>query len=87
MAHPSCAWKRRAARSGRLTASGINLAADGNRDGVVDNLDYNVWRANFGQTVGSGSAASANTAVPEPATKVLLMFAAAGWCLRRRRDE
>ena len=28
---------------------------------------------------------SANAAVPEPATCVLLMFAAAGWCLRRRR--
>ena len=34
---------------------------------------------------GSGSGASANAAVPEPATLVLLMFAAAGWCLRRRR--
>ena len=29
--------------------------------------------------------ASANAAVPEPATLVLLMFAAAGWCLRRGR--
>jgi endo-1,4-beta-xylanase len=49
--------------------------------------DYTVWRANFGQIAGSGSSASANAAVPEPATFVLLMFAAAGWYLRRGRTE
>jgi hypothetical protein len=47
--------------------------------------DYDVWRANFGQTAGSGSAASATATVPEPATLVLLVFATAGWCSRRRR--
>jgi hypothetical protein len=47
--------------------------------------DYNFWRAHFGQTAGSGAGASANGAVPEPATLVLMMFAAAGWSLRRRR--
>lgn len=51
---------------------------------------YDTWRANFGKTLGngnggSGSGSSTNTAVPEPATSVPLMFAAAGWCLRRRR--
>jgi hypothetical protein len=48
--------------------------------------DYNAWRAHFGQTAGSGSGTSANATVPEPATLVLLMFAAAGWCFRRRRS-
>jgi hypothetical protein len=47
--------------------------------------DYNVWRAHFGQTAGSASGDIATAAVPEPATFLLLMFAAAGSCLRRRR--
>jgi hypothetical protein len=69
---------------------------DYNLDGIVDAADYVVWRkndgtqtgydnwrANFGQTAGSGSDVSATTTVPEPATLMLLMFAAAGWFLRR----
>ena len=79
-----------------------NNAGDFNGDGKVDAADYvtwrkglgtiytqndyNVWRAHFGQTAGSGAGATANGAVPEPATLVLLTFAASGWCLRRRRD-
>ena len=35
--------------------------------------DYNTWRANFGQPAGSGSAASADAAVPEPATMAMLI--------------
>ena len=49
--------------------------------------DYTVWRSHFGQPPGSGSGASANAAVPEPATFLLLMFGVAGWCLRRRRGR
>jgi hypothetical protein len=45
--------------------------------------DYDLWRAHFGQTAGSGAGTAANSAVPEPATRVLLMFAVAGWCVRR----
>jgi hypothetical protein len=51
--------------------------------------DYDVWRAHFGQTApggGSGAGAIANAAVPEPATVLLLMFAAANWFLRRGRN-
>ena len=72
------------------------LAGDYNRDGNVDAADYvvwrktdgsaagyNTWRTHFGQTGGSGSGASANAAVPEPTTLVLLMFVAAGWCFSR----
>ena len=40
----------------------------------------------FGQSAAAnGSGSIANAAVPEPATLVLLMVAAAGWCLRRGR--
>jgi hypothetical protein len=59
--------------------------ADGNGNGAIDNGDYNIWRAHFGQTLGSSAGAIANATVPEPATLVLLMIAATGWCLRRRR--
>jgi hypothetical protein len=34
----------------------------------TDNTDYDTWRAQFGQTAGSGSGELANTAVPEPAS-------------------
>jgi hypothetical protein len=75
------------------------LASDYNADGTVDAADYvvwrknpggspdgyNTWRANFGQPSGSGSVASANATVPEPTTVVVLMFAAAGWYVRRHR--
>jgi probable HAF family extracellular repeat protein len=77
----------------------IPLPGDFNGNGTVDaadyvvwrkglgtkytQSDYDVWRANFGRTAGSGSGATATAAVPEPTTLVLLVFAAAGWCLRR----
>ena len=74
------------------------LPGDYNKDGTVDAADYvlwrktdgsqagyNLWRTNFGRTAGNGSGASANAAVPEVATPMLLMFATAGWCLRRGR--
>ena len=75
-----------------------SLPGDYNLDGTVDAADYvwwrkydgtpqgyDDWRAHFGETAGGGSGVSANATVPEPATLVLLMFAAAGWCLRRGR--
>jgi hypothetical protein len=68
-----------------LGQSGAGLVADGNGNNLIDSGDYGVWRAHFGQTAGSGSGASANAAVPEPATLVLLMFATNSWCLWRRR--
>jgi hypothetical protein len=72
---------------------------DFNGDGVVDAADYVVWRdglgltytvndydvwqSHFGQTYGSGASVDMNASIPEPATLMLLMFAAAGWSLLR----
>jgi hypothetical protein len=51
--------------------------------------EYTVWRSHFGQTAGSGpalpSAEPLSASVPEPATLVLLIFAAPGPYLRRRQ--
>jgi hypothetical protein len=73
---------------------------DFNADGIVDaadyvvwrksfgttytTSDYDVWRAHFGQTAGSGSVVNGNAAIREPKTLVL-MLAAASWCLLRSR--
>jgi hypothetical protein len=53
--------------------------------GTIGAAQFDQWRVHFGQTAASGSGAVANAAVPEPATLVLLIFAATGWCLRRSR--
>jgi glycoprotein endo-alpha-1,2-mannosidase len=66
--------------------STTNLVADGNGNRVIDAADYTVWRDHFGQAVGSGAdATGSSAAVPEPSTLVMLIFAAAGWCLRKRQ--
>jgi hypothetical protein len=60
----------------------IGSGADGNFDGWVNDADYVIWRTDFGARAGSGSGAA--TAIPEPATSLLLIWAAVGWCARRR---
>jgi hypothetical protein len=77
---------------------------DYNRDGTVDAADYvvwrkglgtiytqanyDLWRANFGQTIGSGAALPSadplSIAVPEPSTMLLAGMASLGLLLRRR---
>ncbi len=61
---------------------GNGLHADGDQNGFVDALDYLVWRKNFGRTPAGSSATAANETVPEPATIVLLLFAAAAFSRR-----
>lgn len=50
--------------------------------GMVTPEDYNEWKANFGNTAGSGS--SSNAAVPEPAGAPLVLVAVGIVCLWRR---
>jgi len=68
-----------------LGQSGTGLPADGNGNNQIDAGDYDVWRAHFGETAGSGAGASANAAVPEPATLVQIVLMAAVVSIRRRR--
>ncbi|HEY4235244.1 MAG TPA: peptidylprolyl isomerase, partial [Lacipirellulaceae bacterium] len=57
--------------------------ADGNGNGKVDDADYTVWRDSFGQMSGPGSGAAA--AVPEPASVLLFVMAAAMLLVSRIR--
>ena len=81
----------------RVAATG--LPGDYNQNGVVDAADYvvwrkglgitytqehyNIWRANFGRTPGSGaaipSAATLSAAVPEPAAWAMMLGASVWW--------
>lgn len=69
---------------GDATEQDINNAGDGLNG--VDAADFTRWKQHYGDSSsGSGSGADANAAVPEPATWLLLIYAVAGWSLRRPR--
>jgi T5SS/PEP-CTERM-associated repeat protein len=77
------------------------LPGDFNLDGKVDAADYvkwrkglgtnytpahyNTWRAHFGETAGSGTDGFRTTAVPEPASIVMLIMGILPICFRQRR--
>jgi hypothetical protein len=50
---------------------------DGDCNGFVNNDDYQIWKMNFGQAVATGAASATRAAVPEPASTVLILLAAA----------
>jgi T5SS/PEP-CTERM-associated repeat protein len=83
--------------TGVLSVVGPSPTGDYNNDGRVDAADYivwrktdgssegfNIWRANFGATIGSGSAEALH-AVPEPRVIRLTVAWATFACLSRRR--
>jgi fibronectin-binding autotransporter adhesin len=67
------------------TATALANRAPANT-GNVSQADYDSWKANFGLTAGAGASGASLSAVPEPATWLLLLagFAAAGLSRRKR---
>jgi hypothetical protein len=59
----------------RTLTSTTQLAADGNRDNVINSGDLKVWLANFGRIVGSPASAAA-TSAPEPSTLAIAAVSA-----------
>jgi hypothetical protein len=92
------AWSEGSAGMTSFSGEFNIVNGDFNADGATDAADYvvwrkglgtsftqedfNVWRANFGQTMGGGSGAAAGGTVPEPAS---LALAAAALLLPLRR--
>jgi probable HAF family extracellular repeat protein len=62
---------------------GANDDSDADNDGDSDGTDFLIWQRHLGSGV---PAVGPSAAVPEPATKVMLLVAAAGYCLRSRRS-
>ena len=66
--------------------TGLALAADGNGDGQITRLDFDVWKLHYGESFGSGAGAisPANQAeVPEP-TSLFFLFIGAAACFAKR---
>ena len=65
--------------------TGPNLTADADGNGVVNDLDYNIWRANFGRSAGSG-VVLASGVVPESASILYWLTALVFAVLSRRQN-
>jgi hypothetical protein len=61
------------------------LANDDGLGTPVGAAHYTLWRSNFGNPPGSGSGLGEASAIPEPASVVLLVIGLAAFCARRRR--
>jgi hypothetical protein len=70
-------------RANYLTAGATHSQGDANFDGLVNHLDFFLWRTDF--LAGGGSLDQIRFPVPEPATAALLLIAAPFKGRRRRR--
>ncbi len=55
--------------------------ADGSANGTIDTADFDFWKARFGNAAPGSAAGAVSTAVPEPATVVLLILGSFLWCV------
>jgi len=60
--------------------------ADGDGSGTIGKDDYDIWKANFGDTAGSGSGQAAGAA-PEPTCLILVLLACAAPLVDVRRKR
>ena len=67
----------------RKNVNTMNVLPNDDIGGTIGQSQYDQWRAHFGQSAGNGASASANAAIPEPATWLLLFLAVIGCTLRR----
>jgi len=65
-----------------VTAGSTSLTNDPT-PGVVDETDFDYWRAHFGEVAGAGAGAVRYSAVPEPTSLVLALLAIAIMCSKR----
>ncbi len=68
-----------------LNLSGGWAMGDFNGDGVIDVLDYGLFRSNFGFGIEAGEVGSAPMLVPEPAAAAVMLLGLGGLAMRRRR--
>jgi Tol biopolymer transport system component len=86
--------------TGVLAVAASGLPGDFNQDGSVDAADYvawrksvgtqdayNLWRAHFGQSAGSGTGDRTNATVPEPVSALLLLMGTLAIRPRRRGNH
>jgi T5SS/PEP-CTERM-associated repeat protein len=59
-----------------LNQSGPGLDADGDGNGSVEVGDFDYWRARFGTVAAPAGGVASGTAVPEPATAILVLLVA-----------
>jgi uncharacterized protein DUF642 len=73
-------WRDTLGSTTDLRANGDNTGASA---GKIDQADYAVWKSHFGNHAGSGTGASANSAVPEPATLLMVLSGTLTICSRQ----